>query len=100
MRAAGFRDVRYPVEHQHGRKGQLGIAGSKQLSAPTHQQVFELETCTAIRHLILVGHWAAVVTRQTGRPRRSRNTLLSALKAVALGPEPALEGQNLRKTAT
>ena len=39
MRAAGFGNFGNPVKHQHGRGGQLGIAGAEQFPAATGQQI-------------------------------------------------------------
>ena len=41
--SALFRDVSDPIEHQHRRQRQLGIAGSEHAAVTTLQQIFELD---------------------------------------------------------
>ena len=42
--AAGIGDTADAVEHQHGRQGQLGIAGAEKLAARAGQQRLKIET--------------------------------------------------------
>src|SRR6516165_9264537 len=40
VRAAALGDRDDPIEHQHGRQGQLGVAGPEEVAAGTGEQVF------------------------------------------------------------
>ena len=44
MLTAITRNIGDPIHHQHGRFGQLGIAGAEQFTARAFQQVFAVET--------------------------------------------------------
>ena len=43
-------DLADPVEHQHGRQRQLGVAGSEQLAAAAGDETFVIETGTPFTH--------------------------------------------------
>src|SRR6185437_6754496 len=44
VRAAGLRDLRDPVEHQHRRQRQLGVAGAEHFPAPAGEQFLVFES--------------------------------------------------------
>src|SRR5579863_5920643 len=44
VRAAGFADLRNPVEHQHRRQRQLGVSGPEQLAARAGEQILIFES--------------------------------------------------------
>src|SRR5690606_27599918 len=50
--AAGLADLGDAVEHQHWRRGQLGVAGAEQLAAGARQQVLVVKARFPFRHMM------------------------------------------------
>jgi hypothetical protein len=48
--AAGFRDLRNAIEHQHRRQRQLGIAGAEQFASRASQKLVIAETRVPVLH--------------------------------------------------